>query len=344
MYSITSCTIRVLALGLLLCGLFPAAYSQTNPFDLKFRLDKEELVTAKPENQQEVEDENKNLPQPPVNTLKPEEVVEDPADEVEPASTALPSGDEVAVVPPAEETNIGPEKLVESIEESEPAVEQPVPVRGRKNRSLFLFLMLIAAIILTTLTISSNKHMVNNILRAVLNDNYLNLMYREQKKAGGIHYYILYFVFAVNAGLFLYFMYSELLAKSSLPFLWRCVVLIGAIYVVRHLFMRYLSFVYPFKKEIEQFSFTVLIFNIFLGLLLLPINVFVAFSPEPFHSFFLYAGLAVFAIVYIFRQLRGIFISSRLVFNNKFYFFLYLCAVEIAPALLLLKYAGAYVS
>ena len=54
--------------------------------------------------------------------------------------------------------------------------------KEQSRQPLFLFLMLVAATILTTLTISSNKSLVNNILRAVLNDNYLNLMYREQNK------------------------------------------------------------------------------------------------------------------------------------------------------------------
>ena len=319
--------------------------AQVSPFDQKHKLSKEELSSSKVE-------------EAPV--LAP---ISEPAVAIE-SVVALPSEE----VPNDETTTSGIVEAMPEASDSEDDVENedsttmvagsPEIDKGKdssssivtnvakraKNQPLFLFLMLIAATILTTLTISSNKSLVNNILRAVLNDNYLNLMYREQKKTGTFHYYILYFVFAVNAGLFLYFLLSRVIFNDGVPLLWQCVFLIGLVYVCRHLFMTYMAHVYSFHKEVEQYAFTILIFNIFLGLLLLPINVFVAFSPEPIGSFFLYIGLTIVLIVYVFRQLRGIFISSRLLINNKFYFLLYICAVEIAPVLLLVKYSGAYVS
>ena len=314
------------------------ANGQVSPFDLKHRLSKEE--------------------QTKVDRITPAEKIAQMPTETSSGLAVDTLLDEIAtpesspvIDSQGAQTDSSSVDVVASVDLNTPSdADKPVnetsakPFAGSKNQSLFLFLMLIAATILTTLTISSNRSLVNNILRAVLNDNYLNLMYREQKKSGAFHYYILYFVFAVNAGLFLYFLLSRMVFNSGMPMLWRCVVLVGIIYSARHLFMSYLSHVYPFQKELEQYAFTILIFNIFLGLLLLPINVFVAFCPEPIATFFLYGGLAIVVIVYIFRQLRGVFISSRLLFNNKFYFLLYICAVEIAPVLLLVKYFGAYVS
>ena len=352
--SILSKRLHLFMVAIMLMVLSIDTSAQVSPFDQKHKLSKEELPTpssadnlpplevvappapsaATPNQQREEEPVDEEAE--PV-----QEINNESADDISATSIEQPSEVENTV---QENTSEDTAATIDHVESTSP-IKIPLAAGGKtKNQSLFLFLMLIAATILTTLTISSNKSLVNNILRAVLNDNYLNLMYREQKKTGTFHYYILYFVFAVNGGLFLYFLLSRMVLNEAIPMLWRCVLLISIIYSLRHLFMSYIAFVYPFEKEAEQYAFTILIFNIFLGLLLLPINVFIAFSPEAISTFFLYGGLAIILIVYIFRQLRGMFISSRLLINNKFYFLLYLCAVEIAPVLLLIKYSGAYVS
>lgn len=336
---------RLLALLITVCiGALGHLNAQISPFDLKYRMEKSDLIPV-------TADSSDPIVAGDV-TISNEDVAEDLNEEIEPDETQMLETTAIDNEMTVDEEDDAESALVTVGDPEENTPEETIELPfieensgpDTNDRSIFLFLMLIAATILTTLTIASNKNLVNNILRAVLNDNYLNLMYREHKKSGVSHYYILYFVFAVNAGLFLYFILSNLILNQGLPLLWRCVLLVAAIYLARHLFMNYLSSVYPFQKELEQYTFTILIFNIFLGLVLLPINVFVAFSPDPVQSLFLYAGIGIACLVYIFRQLRGAFIGSRLLINNKFYFLLYLCAVEIAPLLFLVKYAGAYVS
>ena len=207
-----------------------------------------------------------------------------------------------------------------------------------------LFLLLLAITLLVTLTISGNKKIVNKIIKAVLNDNYLNLLYREQKKNPTGNYYLLYLLFAVNLGLYFYFFLMTRDQLGFTPALWRCIALVAVTYLVRHIVLAFLDNIYEFSKEVEQFAFTILIFNVFLGLLLLPVNVFIAFSPVPVSTIFIYFGLVLVLISYLFRQLRGLFLAGGLILNSKFYFFLYLCAVEIAPLLLIIKYLGAILS
>ena len=343
--------ILVFAYGL---SMTVSMQAQVNPFDLKYKLTSSELA-------REAEiDPVENLDSDVADAIDSVDMLSDsdeaatpvditPADEDKADTVLSDQNEDLSVDTTTDEVSTEEVKseealLEESITDNGTTIDDSVIPAKKQSRPLFLFLMLIAATILTTLTISSNKSVVNNILRAVLNDNYLNLIYREQKKLGAFHYYILYFVFVVNAGLFLYFLLSRMVFVPTTPLLWKCVLLIAVAYAIRHIFMSYLANVYPFKKELEQYSFTILIFNVFLGVVLLPINVFIAFSPPAISTFFLYAGLIFALIVYVFRQLRGVFIGSRLLFNNKFYFLLYLCAVEIAPVLLLVKYIGAYVS
>ncbi len=79
------------------------------------------------------------------------------------------------------------------------------------------------------------------------------------------------------------------------------------------------------------FSFDISIFNIMVGLVLLPINVMISFGPESLAKPLIIIGLIVAIIAYIMRQLRWMLTARHLITNSLFLFFVYLCAVEILP-------------
>lgn len=84
-----------------------------------------------------------------------------------------------------------------------------------------------------------------------------------------------------------------------------------------------------------------IIFNCVLGLFLVPFNFMIALGAESF-----YQGLLVFwvlglvSIFYIYRTLRALNIGSKFLAGDQFHFLLYLCTVEVAPILLLTKFAS----
>jgi hypothetical protein len=80
-----------------------------------------------------------------------------------------------------------------------------------------------------------------------------------------------------------------------------------------------------------------MLFNILLGLVLLPINILVGFAPESISKMAVYLGLGAILAIYGFRYLRGLSLGSRYLILHKFHFLLYLCAVEILPFIFLLK-------
>jgi hypothetical protein len=213
--------------------------------------------------------------------------------------------------------------------------------RAGGKRSSMLLLIVLAISLIATLVISYNRSVIQRTWRAILNDNYLNLIYREQKGGLSLQYLFLYFIFVVNAGLFIYLSIG-FFKNAHYPILWKCIAFVGIIYVIRHSVLNYLSGVYPFKKELEQYGFTILIFNVFFGIILLPLNAFVAFSPPAVSKASMYIGLIFFGLLLIFRLLRGLFIGSRYLIGHRFHFFLYLCATEIAPIFLVIKFFKSF--
>lgn len=226
-----------------------------------------------------------------------------------------------------------------------PETETPgvVPQILQEKSNLIFGTFILLALYLTVV-ISFKRSVVNEILRALLNDNYLNLLLRKLRSRGLSQFIFLYFFTIINAGL-LIFLISEHSPSVNLDVnLLTISAVIAFIYLIRHATLSLLAQTFPIKKAILQFSFTILIFNLFLGLILFPLNLFIAFSPDIFKEYFIYSSLIIIILFYISRQLRGLFIAMPYIFSYKFHFLLYLCTIEIAPLAVLYKFFQPYFS
>lgn len=213
----------------------------------------------------------------------------------------------------------------------------------QRKRNL-IFGTFILLVLYLTVVISFRRSVVNEIFRSILNDNYLNLLLRKLRSRGLSQFVFLYFFSVINGGLFL-FLVSEQTELISLEVnLLTISAVIAAIYLVRHLTLGLLAGIFPIEKPMYQYSFTILIFNLFLGLILFPANLFIAFSPDILINYFIYFALSIITLFYFLRQLRGLFIAAPLLSQYKFHFLLYLCTIEIAPLAVLYKFFQPYFS
>jgi hypothetical protein len=199
---------------------------------------------------------------------------------------------------------------------------------------LFILMLLILAIV-----VNLSKGLIGRIYRASLNENFSSLLYRERNLHASMYlYYLSYIVFFLNTGLFLYLMAHvfelEIGLRNSV---WIFIACVALIYLTKHIILSFLGYVFPISKEINQYSFNILLFNILLGLLLIPVNLFIAFGPIPLLKTIAWFGISMVIVIYLLRQFRGYLISSRLITDNTFHFFVYLCTIEILPLLVLMK-------
>jgi hypothetical protein len=94
---------------------------------------------------------------------------------------------------------------------------------------------------------------------------------------------------------------------------------------------------FPFRQALSYNHF--LMNNAFrvMALVLTPLLFFLTYSPEYIKIFSLYTGLFLFVVTGIYSFFRMTIASTELILENKFHFFIYLCGVELAPVLILLK-------
>lgn len=227
-----------------------------------------------------------------------------------------------------------------------------LPRHGNSLPNAALFWTLAGMFAFLTFCVATNRKVVGKAWRGFLSDNGLAVAQREASGFVGLTpYFLLYGSFLLNAGMFMFLLVRLFRPESfnNWLFLLICILAAGVIFLSKHILLNITSWLFPVGKEVQRYNFLIVIFNCVLGLFLLPFNFLLAFSSTPkdfdivsadeYRSLLAFWTLGLVTIFYVYRAVRSAGISSKFLADNKFHFLLYLCAVEIAPVLLLVKLA-----
>jgi hypothetical protein len=272
--------------------------------------------------------------------------------ELKPRLDALASGDSTEIIP----ISNNPFDIVVIAKTAQPAkgsfnirTDNKAKLLTAKEKETnyrrFLFVTILIMFIILTLIVTIFRILIEKIWKAFARDNMLHQLHREQSTGLAVAYLILYLLFLINGGLFVFLTtryYGIPLSCSNVYGLLLCMGGVAGFFIAKHFVLWFVSFVFPVGKEVDSYQFTIMIFNIVTGLLLVPVVLFIAYAPESTTKAVLYGAFGLLGLIYLFLYLRGLFIASRFIAGNKFHFLLYLCAVEIAPILAILKIATAH--
>jgi hypothetical protein len=201
----------------------------------------------------------------------------------------------------------------------------------------FLFWLNILTALILAIVINTQKGAIKKISNAITNENVLKLIHREEKKGINGYHFLLYISFFINAAIFIYLVvYNFYRFQGWQYFQWIFMAILG-IYLVKHIFIILIGKVFPFKKDSQLYGFTIQTFNIFVGIILIPFNLIIAFGPENTAVPLIYVGLIIIGVMALLRIFRGFLIASTYIQSNLFHFLLYLCTFEILPIFLLIK-------
>lgn len=202
----------------------------------------------------------------------------------------------------------------------------------------FLFWVMLFVMIFLALEITLFKSLMNDVYRAFTNDNVLKLLHREQREIIAFPFLLMYVFFFFNFGIFVFLAFRYFsLAPNSFEMLSYCILGVGVLFLLKHILLKIVEIVFPVQKEIKLYSFSLVIFSSILGFSLVPFNVVAAFAAENLAEIALYGGFATVFAISVFCILRGLFLASKYLSFHKFHFFMYLCTVEIAPVLVVIK-------
>jgi hypothetical protein len=108
-------------------------------------------------------------------------------------------------------------------------------------------------------------------------------------------------------------------------------------YFIKISTFNFLGFLLKIEKEMKEYVFTIFLYNHFIGLALIPLVVLVAFVPGIMHKWVFIGGALFFVIGFIARTYRSYGNVSAGAHFSIFYLFLYLCALEILPLVVITK-------
>jgi len=204
----------------------------------------------------------------------------------------------------------------------------------------FLFGVTLTMLILITLITSVYRTQLVRAYRAFTNENVMRMLHREKGTIAYVPYYVLYTLFILNAGVYIYLLirhYNQLSWIPNLQLLGYTIGGVSIIYFLKHMVIRLLGSVFPIQKEASMYNMSITVFGIVLSIVLLVSNLIIAHAPTSILSTYVYFSFFLLGAIYFFRSIRGLSIGTKFLNRNKFHFFLYLCAVEIAPIVILCK-------
>jgi hypothetical protein len=163
---------------------------------------------------------------------------------------------------------------------------------------------------------------------------------RDQVLQSPLPSLMLNILFIISAGLFLSFVadfHNIVPGMNRWLLLFYCCMLLTAIYLGKFIMLKMIGWMFNIRIAADTYIFIVFLVNKMMGIYLLPALLLMAFAKPPFLTVLITLTYVFIGILFIYRFI----IAYRPVRNeiklSRFHFFIYLCAFEIAPLLLIYK-------
>jgi len=212
--------------------------------------------------------------------------------------------------------------------------------QNNKKPNWLFFLFVLQVLILIYLKITSYKN-IEDSLKAYFNINLSQQLFREQENNISFGSFIQMINFLFSCALLIYLIveyYFLPTFTSSINIALAILLFVTLVYLLKYIGYKFLAFVFPFSEEVSVFRFSYFLNQKLLGIFLIPFIYAAAYNSGYWGNFFLTVAIMLFLITILIRTGKGILISMKMIRKNLFHFLLYICAFEIAPVLILLKW------
>jgi len=226
----------------------------------------------------------------------------------------------------------------------QPVAEVVMPERGRKFSDLaaqqdWLIPVLIILVAYTGLLRMLSGKYISNLFKSVFNTQNAENLYNTVNMRNSLPAFGLDVLFHLSISTFAY---EALTSVGFNPGLNGLLILLATIIGFSILFAlkkgvyRFLSYIFGTGEQTGEFLFYVSLYNRILGMLLLPLVISIPFVSSNLTMVLIQCGLVMVVATYLLQMTRG----AKIILRNPvsiFYMFLYLCALEILPLVVIYK-------
>jgi hypothetical protein len=218
-------------------------------------------------------------------------------------------------------------------------VQLVIQEKKREGSELFFYLLLVLFLYYALIRLIFAKYL-GDLFTLFFRSTLRQQQLREQLLQSPLPSLLLNILFVLTGSLYasLLFRYNKWMPGTDLWLLWlNCMLVLVVVYLGKFLVLKTMGWVLRISRATDIYLFVVFMVNKMAGIFLLPVLLLLAFPEPQLLPVIISLSLFVLALLLVYR----ILVSYRLIRNeiklNLFHFFLYLCAFEIAPLLMIFK-------
>lgn len=220
------------------------------------------------------------------------------------------------------------------------AERPPQGIKKTFNGKEWLFYLLVLLLIIFGFLKLLFPKYFNDLFRLFFRTTLKQRQIREQLVQTPLPSLLLNGFFVISTGLYLSFIldyfHLNTIGNFWLLVLYTCAGL-SLVYFIKFAGLKISGWLFSMEEVADSYIFIVFVVNKMLGILLLPFLVLIAFTTDKLYTAGIALSVCLVGGMLIYRFILTYAAVRNQVKVNLFHFFLYLCAFEIAPLLLIYK-------
>ena len=264
---------------------------------------------------------------------------------VNPADTAKKAADTLAAAPkpkPVSYYDLYMQKIAGTnmfLKAGKPVYKDVNVVRPFKNMDWLVYVVGGVLLLIAIIRLSYMKYFTD-LFRAFLNPTLSQRQLKDQLSQSPFPNFLFNAFFIISLGMYLYLvLYRKQVFPQAEPWMLipGLIALVGIVYGTKYVVLRFCGWLFGNAELADAYIFILYLINKILGVLLVPFVVILAFCSAEIAQTFLYISIFFIILLVIYRYIRSYSLVKQYLSFSKLHFFLYLCAFEVAPVLILTK-------
>ncbi|MDB4925654.1 DUF4271 domain-containing protein [Mucilaginibacter sp.] len=210
----------------------------------------------------------------------------------------------------------------------------------RQTRDQWIITIIIGLLLYTAvLNIIMNKD-IKNVYLSFYSNRSLTLAGKEERQINFWAFIGLYILFSLTFGLFLYQLASYksiYYSISGFRLFTSLSLIIIVLFSIKFLVLKFIGFVFDIQKLVSEYVSVLYLTYFNIAFVFLPVTVCFSLLAAQYIPYLLVIAVILIVVIFTWLYLRS---SVNIISNfrfHKFYLFIYLCALEICPILILIK-------
>jgi len=195
----------------------------------------------------------------------------------------------------------------------------------------WITIIFVVTLIVVTIAKAGFENRFNDFMNLIVNNKYLKI-YKDPSNLMSWFTILLFFVQLVSFSFFvqLVLSYWGYTTKTNWITFIQIITFLSFFVLSKYLIEKIIATSFNMESFIEQFNLFKVSYRTYIGLLLLPVNIFLYYT-DYVNKYTIIAVLVILLIINSLTYLVSLRNYQKLLFGKLFYFILYICALEIAP-------------